>query len=667
VWNKKSYKWTKRQRGFAIGRMYYAHPSSGERFYIRLLLTVVKGAKGFEHLRTFEGTVHPTFKAACIAHGLLEDDSEWCQCLQEAKDMQMGAQLRQLFVTIMCDCAAAEPEMLWRDFKQYICDDLRYWIRTHSDIEEPTDEHVEDYGLYLIDKLLSHTGRSLAEWQLMPRSTMDWSALIHNQLVHDEDIYDPIYMAQKALECIANLNPDQRSAFDRITSAVIDNTGGIFFLHGPGGTGKTYVYNTLCYHLRSLQKRVLCVASSGIAALLLQGGRTAHSTFKIPIPCHESSVCNINKDSNLAQRIRDTDLIIWDEAPMQHRHNMEAVDRTFKDLCNSDRPFGGCTIVFGGDFQQILPVIVKGGRAQIVGACLQRSYLWRSITVLQLHQNMRLNTALEAEADFAKWQQDVGQGRHTDAKSIISLPNYFKCRENKVSSLIDCIYENIEMPHSAKYFAERTILSSLNADVDSINQEVLQRFPGESHVFYSADCIPTSEQSGGDDPMLNYPVEYLNAINCSGLPLAKLEVKVGCPVMILKNLDARNGVCNGSRGILSNLSSRVLEVTLLTGGHGGKKVLIPRISNVPTDEQVAFKFIRRQFPVRLCFAMTINKSQGQTVEHVGLDLRRPVFTHGQLYVGISRVTSIWNIKGIWEEKEKSAKTKNVVYSEVLLK
>ena len=87
-----------------------------------------------------------------------------------------------------------------------------------------------------------------------------------------------------------------------------------------------------------------------------------------------------------------------------------------------------------------------------------------------------------------------------------------------------------------------------------------------------------------------------------------------------------------------------MEVELTTGDHAGHKVFIPRISNYPTEQEVAFKFSRRQFPIRLCFAMTINKSQGQTVKQVGLDLRRPVFTHGQFYVAVSRVTSRANIK-----------------------
>ncbi len=90
-------------------------------------------------------------------------------------------------------------------------------------------------------------------------------------------------------------------------------------------------------------------------------------------------------------------MIIWDEAPMQSCHIHEAVDRTFQDVCNSDRPFGGRCVVFGGDFKQILPVVVKGNQAQIVGTSMQRSVLWQQIQVLKLTQNMRLNTADEQE------------------------------------------------------------------------------------------------------------------------------------------------------------------------------------------------------------------------------------------------------------------------------
>ena len=108
------------------------------------------------------------------------------------------------------------------------------------------------------------------------------------------------------------------------------------------------------------------MASSGIAALLLPGGRTAHSRFKIPLNVTEDSICDIKKGTMLAELLIKTDLIIWDEAPMSHRHTFETLDRTLRDLLStenslaSEKPFGGKTILLGGDFRQILPVIPHG-------------------------------------------------------------------------------------------------------------------------------------------------------------------------------------------------------------------------------------------------------------------------------------------------------------------
>jgi hypothetical protein len=669
VWHTDGRFWTVRQQQYQIGRMYYAHPSSGEHFYLRLLLTVVPGATSYEDLRTHQGVLYPTFREACVAYGITEDDNEWQQCLEEAKHMAVGRQMRHLFVTILKDCNPVDPRALWDRFWQDICDDLKRHPVFHDRDEEPPEEEVQDYGLYLINQILAQSGKSLADWDCMPQVAGDWGIILQNlnPFIAEQRDYDPLEQAELAAQQKANLNPDQHSAFDRIIAAITGSTGEVFFLHGPGGTGKTYLYNTLCYELRSQGKIVLCVASSGIAALLLKGGRTAHSRFKIPIPCHESSFCFIPKTSDLASLIRCTDLVIWDEAPMQHRHIMEAVDRSFKDVRGSDRPFGGLPIVFGGDFQQILPVILKGSRAQVVGASMKSSTLWQHITVLHLHQNMRLNTHIKAEANFAKWQLEVGHGKHTDEAYNITLPDHFCCPENTVDSLIDTIYPSIHTGnHSDQYFSERVILSCQNKYVNELNKTVLDKFPGAAQVFHSVDSIPTAQQTGEDDPLLNYPVEYLNEINCGSLPLAKLELKIGCPVMVLKNLDAANGLCNGSRGILSRHSNRVLEVRLLTGEHAGQTVFIPRVANEPSAEENAFKFTRRQFPIRVCFSMTINKSQGQSVKFVGLDLRSPAFTHGQFYVAVSRVTSVSNIKAIWDEKEREARTQNVVYPEVLL-
>ena len=109
-----------------------------------------------------------------------------------------------------------------------------------------------------------------------------------------------------------------------------------------------------------------------------------------------------------------------------------------------------------------------------------------------------------------------------------------------------------------------------------------------------------------------YPVEYLNGINCSGLPLSNLRLKIGSPVVVLRNLNPAERVCNRTQGIVMQMSNRVIEIELLMEGFRGKKVFIPWISLTPSETQVPFKLERRQFPVKLCFAIMINKSQGQS-------------------------------------------------------
>ena len=203
---------------------------------------------------------------------------------------------------------------------------------------------------------------------------------------------------------------------------------------------------------------MLCVASSGIASLLLSGGQTAHSRFKIPIPIHEDSVCKIPPSSDLANLIRQTSHIIWDEVPMQHRHCAESVDRTLQDIMKNGLPFGGITVVFGGDFKQIPPVVPRAGREQIVDASLQRSRLWRHVEVLHLRQNMLLDQDPE-NADFAEWLLGVGNGTINSPEGLIQLKEGMRC-DGSVQDLIDTVYPQVDQPQNDQYFLDRTILSS---------------------------------------------------------------------------------------------------------------------------------------------------------------------------------------------------------------
>ena len=208
-----------------------------------------------------------------MARGLLEDDKEWKECLREASQIQTGYQLQMLFVTILQDCNPSYPDELWNEFKEHICDHtLKLRMQDKGLCQEPTEEQLFDYGLYLIEKELHKSGKSLCNFPPMPLPSNRWADAERNRLLAEQLAYNRDEQRMKADQQISLLNPEQRGAFDVVVNAVLNKSPRMFFLNGPAGTGKTFCYNRICYHLRAEGKIVLCVASSGIASLLIIGG-----------------------------------------------------------------------------------------------------------------------------------------------------------------------------------------------------------------------------------------------------------------------------------------------------------------------------------------------------------------------------------------------------------
>jgi hypothetical protein len=185
------------------------------------------------------------------------------------------------------------------------------------------------------------------------------------------------------------LNEEQRAAYDEIISTIDSKRGGLFFVDGPGGTGKTFLYRALLGTVRNQNKLAVATTTSGVAASIMHGGRTAYSCFKIPLTLDDKQGCSFTKQCGTAKLLQQASLIIWDEASMTKRQAMEALDYSMRDIMGrKDLPFCGKTFVFGGDFRQVLPVVRKGSRAQIFCASLRKSYLWEFMRHLKLVRNM---------------------------------------------------------------------------------------------------------------------------------------------------------------------------------------------------------------------------------------------------------------------------------------
>ena len=196
--------------------------------------------------------------------------------------------------------------------------------------------------------------------------------------------------------------------------AIDNGNGGLFFLDAPGGTGKTFLMSLILATVRARSDIAVAVASSGIAATLLEGCRTAHSTLKLPLNLQttEQPTCNIAKHSAMAKVLVASKIIIWDECTMAHKRALEALDRTLKDLRNDSRHFGGAMILLSGDFRQTLPVIPRSTAADEINASLKSSYLWRYVMKLQLSSNMRVALLNNSSAeDFSMHLLNIGNDR----------------------------------------------------------------------------------------------------------------------------------------------------------------------------------------------------------------------------------------------------------------
>ncbi|KAG7994346.1 hypothetical protein I3843_01G054000 [Carya illinoinensis] len=470
AWSQQYKEWTRRKK-----KNYY-------RYYLRILLNHIRGPLSFEDLRTVDATMH----------GLLQRDSSLEDCLHEASLYQMPSSLRRLFATIL----------LWKCFEQDMSVDFR--------LTEDSILNVRMQILPSISFTLESMGKNINSFHLLDDDICFGEDQLESKEIDDELAVE---IPEEDIAALEALNSKQRHVYNSVLGKVFFNEAATFFLDGPARTGKTFLYKALLATVRSRKLVALATASSGVAASILPGGRTAHSRFKISLDTDEHSMCCVT------------------------------LDKMLRDINDSELTFGGKVVVFGGDFRQILPMfhLTENMRARL--------YPVFSEYVLELGNGMPPITVDETIKIF----------------DGILVPYEDDC--TSLDHLIDAVFHDIhEYSINISAMMNRAILTPKNSYVDEINALLIHRFPGKLKRYYSFDgAIDTSEQSIMED--------FLNTLTPNGLPPHELLLKINCHIMLLRNINLLEGLCNGTRLICRAFDRNVIDAKIAVGHHIRKKGL----------------------------------------------------------------------------------------------
>ncbi|MGN6629793.1 MAG: AAA family ATPase, partial [Candidatus Nitrosocosmicus sp.] len=637
TWKEKKWKYPREGYTKKLGRIYPVNPTETEKYYLRYLLLNTKGTS-FDDLKTYNGIKYDTYAKACLARGLIKDDEEWHKCMEEACmfSRKHPKGLRVLFVNILLHCAPKYPENIWEAFKDHMVSDLK---RQTPNLPAHI---IYQKGLNLIEKILNYQEKSLNDFPSMPKA----DNTLH--FIDDEELFDSKEEKKIADEFKNKMNLQQKEILEELTKSFKNNEQKLFFIDGPGGTGKSFTLTALFHEARANGKKVCNMAFSGVAATNLKKGRTLHNRFKLPLNIKKNSTSGIELGSKESEEIKSIDIFIWDEAPMASRFVLEMVDNKLKEIMKNKLPFGGKTLILSGDFRQILPIKEFGTRSEVINLLIKNSFLWPFFKKLKLFKNMRADPK---EVDFANELIKIGDGI-AGTNNYLTLPDY--CYSN--GNLIEEIFGDLKNCSNFEELCEKAILAPYNSIVDKYNENIIELFPGEPVEYLSIDETEIANN-------FHVPLEILNSLKCTSLPNHKLIVKKNSMVMLIRNLNVKEGLCNGTRLQVIDAGKHVLNCMIKNGDKKGEMTLIPRITLIE-DKKYPFILKRHQYPLKTAFAFTINKAQSQTFSKIGIDYTEPPFAHGHTYVAFSRARGWHNIKVKLNEADEK-KVKNIVWEEVL--
>ena len=374
------------------------------------------GATSFKNLRTVDGEVHETFKDACIALRLCEDDAQWKDCLDGAREYATPRNIRHLFCQILVNCFPSKPKHLYEEYKECMQDDFNFKRRNDILVDQQTMTRlVENDLLTALNSIFKDHGYTNIDSNIgMPDATLE-RCIADTSTEMDPD-------AQRFFgENIDRLNNGQSVIYEKIVGLIEEDKGGCISTDAPGGTGKTFLAEVILSYVRKSGNVAVACAMSGIAAILLSLGTTCHKRFGVPVPCTEDSSSKHKLNSNESTLIKMAKVMIIDKVSMMGYKILDLIDRYLKVLMNNNIQFGGKLILLMHNFRQILPVVPGGNRAAVVSASVKSSENWEQFSAESLTDNMRVQKALLNEethsetqvnelSKYADWLLKVGDG-----------------------------------------------------------------------------------------------------------------------------------------------------------------------------------------------------------------------------------------------------------------
>ena len=586
VW--KSNTWMPRSRDrIAVGRMYNVSIYNLELFALRTLLSCQRGCTSWSDVLMVDGFIHGTFRDACAAFGFLNDDSEFIATFEEYLQTTIASvdEMRHMFAIMLVSIKVINAKSLFEHFATDLC-----------------GSETRDEALRCIERTMRSNGKSL----------MDDDYQFEN-IAHEfqcDEIADSMNMYP--------LSAEQLSAVDDILAMLESSAheNRLISVIAAAGTGKTFFVHHAVSRLRDRGFCAVCVAASGLAASLLPQGKTAHSAFKIPINCDDLSYCNWNAD--LRQQFYGIDVVFWDEISMVSSSVAETVDRSFRQLMGVEKPFGGKVMVFLGDFRQLPPVVRRGkGEKLSLMACSWFQNAKKRIFT----KNFR-----SRNPEYSRSLEQIGSGQ----MDSVDIPS------DRIATSLDDAIMRLYGEDITNSSNDKNMMLAFTLDQCAIvNAAVLNKIPG---IAFCSDAFDDLKECRSPD---EYPPEYISSINVHGTPPAKLEFKPGAKYVIIRNMDKH--VCNGVIAVALNFTRYLCTMRLLSGPGAGQIVKIPRCTFHVTAENsgLPFDFCRRQFPLTPAYCVTVHRSQGQTLDNIGIIADTDPFAHGMLYIALSRVGS-WN-------------------------